>query len=229
MTPVPDTHTNNIHSNGTDSYFAQTWLVVFLAIFFGAALAIVQVQLSDVIASNKLNETLKQVPRLVLSSPMTTAEIESQNNPIKVLPGVLKIKKDKQNISLPLYRVDQEDDVIGWVVKSSGQGYADKIDLLIGFDAALEIITGIFVLEQKETPGLGNKITRTSWRKQFAGRKTSSPLMLRKNEGKQDSGIDAITGATISSRSVIEIVNRTVEDTRGKFVPDSIRYSERVQ
>ena len=229
MTPVTDTLNDNNHSNGTDSYFAQTWLVVFLAIFFGAALAIVQIRLSGVIANNKLNETLTQVPRLVISSPVTTAEIESPKKKIKVLPGVLKINKDKQSISLPLYRVDQEDKVIGWVVKSSGQGYADKIDLLIGFDAALEIITGIFVLEQKETPGLGNKITRASWGKQFAGRNTTSPLMLRKNDGSQNSGIDAITGATISTRSVIEIINRTVEDTRDKFDPDAIRYTERVQ
>ncbi|MCP4626471.1 MAG: FMN-binding protein [bacterium] len=41
--------------------------------------------------------------------------------------------------------------------------------------------------------------------------------------------LDAVTGATISSRSVTGIVNRTIEDIKGQLNPATIRYSERQQ
>lgn len=224
--PAIGNHTSVTPSNG--GYLAQVWLVVFLAIVFGAALAAVQVRLGGVIAANKLNETLAQVPRLVLG-PSDAAGTASRRGTIDIIPGSLTVKKGDRSTSYQLFRVDQEKKLSGWVVKTRGQGYADKIDLLIGLDAAMDAITGIFVLEQKETPGLGNKITQPSWRQQFVGQKTALPLTVNQFEGKDDNGIDAITGATISSRSVVEIVNRTIRDTRGQLVADAIRTPERGQ
>ena len=96
------------------------------------------------------------------------------------------------------------------MVKTGGQGYADRIELLLGLDPALETITGLFILEQKETPGLGNKIIEPQWRNQFIGKQTDSWLTVVKTAetGKQE--IHAVTGATISSRAVAGIVNNAV-------------------
>ncbi len=51
-----------------NSNFAQAWLILVLALIFGSALAAVQVNLRDVIATNKLNETLERIPELSSSS-----------------------------------------------------------------------------------------------------------------------------------------------------------------
>ena len=68
------------------------------------------------------------------------------------------------------------------MAKAGGQGYADKIELLVGIDALTENITGLFILDQKETPGLGNKISDTGWRSQFLDKPATSPLVVVKDK-----------------------------------------------
>ena len=75
-------------------------------------------------------------------------------------------------------------------------------------------ITGIFVLDQKETPGLGNKIVTDEWRGQFIAKSTAVPLTAVKSKASAESEIDAITGATISSKAVTDAINAAVKDLR---------------
>lgn len=205
---------------------SQAWLVLLLALVFGAALAAVQVNLSSVIAANKLNETLDRIPELVWGvdpSGNTTDRMRA----VEIKPGSVAIQKGGKSARYNLFRVDQAGKQAGWVIKAAGQGYADKIEVLIGLDPSLEVITGLFILEQKETPGLGNKITFPRWRNQFVNKKTDIPLVVAGTDKQTSNVIDAVTGATISSRSVTTIVNRTIGDIRGQLTPERIRFSER--
>jgi len=198
------------------SFLAQAWLVLVLAISFGSALAFVQVSLSEVIAANKLNETLTQVPELVWGED--AAQYVADNSiPLEIIPGTVSLKKGQKTTYYSLYRVTRGDVMSGWVVKANGQGYADKIEVLIGVDPDVETITGLFILEQKETPGLGNKITFPVWLEQFTGKKTATPFVVVKEKNTIPNTIDAVTGATISSRSVAGIVNQTVIDIKGRL------------
>jgi electron transport complex protein RnfG len=151
--------------------------------------------------------------------------------PVKITPGTIRIDKAGKSVYYPIFRVDSGKQLAGWVVKASGQGYSGSIELLLGLDPRAALITGLFILEQKETPGLGNKIASAHWRNQFVHKKTAQPLMLSKGgRGEQATGgnaIDAVTGATISSRAVTDIVNGIVSDTRGNLTSDHIRYFER--
>jgi len=198
------------------SFLAQAWLVLVLAISFGSALAFVQVNLSEVIAANKLNETLTQIPELVWGED-AAKYIADTSIPLEIIPGTVSLKKGQKTTYYPLYRVTRGDVMTGYVVKARGQGYADKIEVLIGVDPDVEIITGLFVLEQKETPGLGNKIIYPVWREQFAGKKTTTPFVVVKEKSTIPNTIDAVTGATISSRSVAGIVNQAVIDIKGRL------------
>ena len=209
-----------------NSNFAQAWLILVLALIFGVALAAVQANLSGVIAANKLNETLERVPELVWGTA-TAARMASQNASVDITPGTVTIKKDLKTSYYNLFRVTHEGKLAGWVVKAGGQGYADKIELIIGLDPGADTITGLFVLQQKETPGLGNKITFPRWRNQFIRKKTSTPLVVTKGKSQVPNGIDAVTGATISSRSVTGIVNRTIRDVKGRLTPATIQFDER--
>jgi len=102
----------------------------------------------------------------------------------------------------------------GWVLPAGGQGFNDRIELLIGLDAGLSTITGLYVLDQKETPGLGAYITGEGFRGQFSGKPTDAPLVVVKSDAKATNEIRAITGATISSESVTGIVNAAIADLK---------------
>ncbi|MCU0640490.1 MAG: FMN-binding protein [Candidatus Margulisbacteria bacterium] len=83
------------------------------------------------------------------------------------------------------------------------RGYGGEIELLVGIDQQ-ERISGLKVLSHKETPGLGANIVRPDFLGQFKGKKRTDPL-----EAKKD--IDAISGATISSRAVCNGVKDALE------------------
>ena len=196
-----------------DHYIVQAWLVLILALAFGASLAGVHLTLSATIENNKINETREKIPELVLGEALAL-KMASQNQSLIVEPDNVEIEKKGKKSFYGVYRAIQNDKLMGWVAKTNGQGYADKIELLIGFDPSAEIITGLFVLEQKETPGLGNKIITPEWRRQFIKKLTSIDLVAAKRGAKAPNEIDAITGATISSRAVCTIINRAMNDLK---------------
>ena len=97
----------------------------------------------------------------------------------------------------------------GVAVEAAAPGFADDVRLMIGFDPATGALTGFAVLAQKETPGLGSKIEEdTAFRAGFRGK--AAPLTGTKTGATGPSTVQTITGATISSRAVIGIINRAV-------------------
>ncbi|WP_020585986.1 FMN-binding protein [Desulfobacter curvatus] len=193
-----------------NSNLAQAWLVLLLATLFGTALAGIQAKLGPVIEANKVKETMAKIPVLVLGEDLA-AEFAADNQTLTIKSRVIEIK---QNETIKFYTVYDawlpDGKMVGHVVKADGQGYADKIELLVGLDAQGKSITGLFVLDQKETPGLGAKILEDAWRGQFKDKSTQNTLSVVKGGGAKEDQIDAISGATISSRSVTGIVNTTV-------------------
>lgn len=191
----------------------QAWLVLTLALFFGASLAGIQLTLAPTIEANKINETRQKVPELVFGKAKAL-EMVKQNQQLEITPEIIEIEKHGRKVFYSIFETRVDGELAGWVVKTAGQGYADKIELLIGLDFAAEAITGLFVLDQKETPGLGNKIVTDEWRGQFIAKETGSPLTVTKDGAKAENEIDCITGATISSRAVSNIINTAVNDLK---------------
>lgn len=97
--------------------------------------------------------------------------------------------------------------LIGYVFIAEGNGYQGKIKLICGIKKDLSYILGIEVLESVETPGLGGEITGDKFKHQFKGLKFLPKIMCVKNKKNQKNEIQAITGATISSQSVVNILN----------------------
>ena len=171
----------------------QAWLVLGLAIAFGSSLAGLQYLVGGKIAENKLNETLSQIPSLV--------------------PGAVSGQPDNRAVQgKRVFRaLDADGKLAGWVVPGSGQGFADRVELIIGLDAQASTLTGVFVLDQKETPGLGDSITTPEFRSRFVGFRTNVKLDAQQAPTNQATGVvKALTGATISSDTVCSIINRTV-------------------
>jgi len=98
---------------------------------------------------------------------------------------------------------------VGVAVEAAEPGFADEVRLMIGFDPATATLTGFSMLGQKETPGLGDKIEKdAAFRNAFKGKGT--PLRGTKNATTDATMVQTITGATISSRTVIQIINHAV-------------------
>jgi len=98
---------------------------------------------------------------------------------------------------------------IGVAVEAAAPGFADEVRLMVGFNPATSTLTGYAMLGQKETPGLGDKIEKdTAFVGRFRGK--VAPLSGTKNNTTSASMVQTITGATISSRAVIRIINDAV-------------------
>ena len=205
--------TENVKTN----FISQTWLVLLLAICFGALLAGMQITLGPTIEANKINETLEKVPEMVFGAAHAQ-ELADRKQVVDVTPISIGVDKAGKTIRYSVFEAKTEGQLAGWVVKTAGQGYADKIEMLIGLDPMIEKITGIFVLDQKETPGLGNKIVTDEWRSQFLAKSTAQPLATVKGKASAGNEIDAITGATISSKAVTDIINAAVKNLRNPLI-----------
>jgi electron transport complex protein RnfG len=102
---------------------------------------------------------------------------------------------------------------VGFAIAGGEPGFQDVIRLLFAFDPLSGRIRGMKVLESKETPGLGDKIEKdTSF---VAGFSDPVPPLVGVKIGSgsgDDHEVDMITGATISSRTVIRIINNRIEE-----------------
>ena len=192
----------------------QAWLVLLLALIFGMSLAGVQAALGPKIEDNKLKETLEKVPVVILGQ-QAADELTAKGESLVITPDTVAVEKGPVTKFYTLYKADFKDGTpAGWVVKTKGQGYADKIELLVGMDADAGKVTGLFILDQKETPGLGNKIVEEAWRAQYSNKETTTPFKVVKQGKGGVNEIDAISGATISSKAVTKFVNQAVSDLK---------------
>ncbi len=99
----------------------------------------------------------------------------------------------------------------GFAVVGEGNGFQDTIQLIYGFDPERRVITGMAVLESRETPGLGDKIIfDQDFLANFEALVVEPEIVLVKNGAKtRGNEVDGITGATISSQAVVAILNRS--------------------
>ena len=99
---------------------------------------------------------------------------------------------------------------VGFAVSGTENGFQDPITVMFGYDAAARTVIAMKVISNKETPGLGDKIVKdTMFVHEFGG--AASPLAgVKRGNGKTPNDVEMITGATISSRAVIQIINNAI-------------------
>ncbi|MDN3513123.1 MAG: FMN-binding protein [Candidatus Brocadia sp.] len=104
---------------------------------------------------------------------------------------------------------------VGFVESKIGYGYnkSSIMSLFICVEPDLETLKGIEVLDHSETPGLGGRITEDQFKKQFIGKKLRPKILVvkgRKAEG--DNEVDAITGATNTSKGIEAFLNDAMKE-----------------
>ncbi len=107
------------------------------------------------------------------------------------------------------YRARRDGRIVGTAFSViSHQGYGGDIQLMVGVDTS-GVVRGVEVLKHLETPGLGAKIANQDFREQFKSKSLDNPATWKV---KKDGGaFEAITGATISSRAVVEAIASGLE------------------
>ncbi|MDF1546281.1 MAG: RnfABCDGE type electron transport complex subunit G [Bacteroidales bacterium] len=129
---------------------------------------------------------------------------EFTNNPNA---DMYKVPSDVEGDTLEMYPAYNNDKLVGTAIKTfSDKGFSKRIYLMVGLlpDGSIK---NIQVLEHAETPGLGDKMSKTKsdWSEQFNGKNpTDFSLKVTKDGGK----VNAITAATISSRAYADAVER---------------------
>ena len=108
-----------------------------------------------------------------------------------------------------VYTATINDEVVGYGFTALGKGYAGDIEIAVGIDVEGKI-SGIDIINHKETVGLGSKIVEPTFRDLFVG-KPASELVVVKGGASNENEIAALTGATISSKAVTEAVNTTID------------------
>jgi electron transport complex protein RnfG len=99
-----------------------------------------------------------------------------------------------------IYTIKSSEVTIGYAFLVIGGGYGGDINILVGLEDETTL-KGITIISQTETPGLGTRIADTNFTDRFTGMAIDD-IGLARDGG----GIDAVTGATISSRAVVDAV-----------------------
>jgi electron transport complex protein RnfG len=118
----------------------------------------------------------------------------------------------------------------GIAAEAAAKGYADTVRVLYGYDAQCQCIVGIGVVSMRETPGIGDKIiTDKAFLQNFEALDVrvnaeltalANAVKVVKHGGKRNAWeIDAIAGATITSRAVARGINDSAQSLLPRLVP----------
>jgi electron transport complex protein RnfG len=137
------------------------------------------------------------------------AERKKNNAIFSVLAGAESYRECRDAGGKTYYEVSGSGEILGYALPVDAKGYSSTIRIMVGIGREGGI-TGINVIGHEETPGLGSRIVEIKpgenepwFTRQFRGR---SPVELTPEK------IEAIAGATISSRAVVDGVRKAVEE-----------------
>jgi len=92
-------------------------------------------------------------------------------------------------------------------LENSGKGFGGDLGVMTGFELETGNLVGIGITTLSETPGLGTRVKESIFRNQFSNLPAGQNLAVKKDGG----SVDAITGATVSSRAVCQAINQSIE------------------
>lgn len=183
-------------------FIQQSWLLIVSSFFFGLLIAVTSAGLSPRIRQNEINKRNR----------LTAILLPEAKDFIPLAKPVEIQGRGGKKESVQVYKaVSESGQVVGWSFEAVGPGFQDKIKLVVALDGDLEKIAGYDVLSSNETPGFGDRIKNNYYRDQFKGAPAEElKLVTVGNPNKIDSEIVAISGATISSEAVVDIMNNYI-------------------
>jgi Na+-transporting NADH:ubiquinone oxidoreductase subunit C len=203
----------------------KIWTVVFLIIVVCGSTAMLSAIYANTKAEVERNELMKLKQNIldVFDIPYDQSNIESVFNENITIENVNQME---------IYRASE-----GLAFEIEGSGFWDKISVLLALEYDMETIKGIRILKNNETPGLGSRITEEWFLGQFKGKnvmpnikiisqkklayqKTDTTTSATYDKRKKNE-VDAITGATQTSKALEKLINNGVKMFYQKTSPES--------
>jgi len=160
---------------------------------------------SGAVLMNLKQATKSQIEQQVLTyvqGPALMSVLEgSENDPIA---------ERKEVDGVTLFPAMQDGKLIGVALEAFAPGYSGDIGVIVGFNLENDTIIGIGITTQTETPGLGDKIMKPSFTKQFKAHGLESMDMASRG-----GDIDGISGATFSSVGTVDAVRKAIKTYQG--------------
>lgn len=183
-------------------FIQQSWLLIAASFFFGLLIAITNAALSPRIEQNKINKRNRLVGAMLPEAKDFV--------PVEGEVQIESIQGKKETVEV-FRAMSKTGECVGWCFNAIGPGFADKIELVVAVDKNFEKFAGFDVLASNETPGFGNQIKFDYFRDQFKGAPTEGLKLATSGDNtKIDSEIIAISGATISSEAVVDIISNAI-------------------
>ena len=191
-------------------FFQQSWLLIVASFLFGLLIAAANAAWQERILQNE-EDKFNNLARQMLPDA-NDFETAVENIEVDIGKGKKKLTSVKRALST-------DDRCIGWAFKCEGSGFADRIKLVLAVDAGFDQIRGYGVLSSNETPGFGDQIKLSFYRNQFIGAPVEELMLSKVGDATEiDSEIVAISGATVSSRAVVDIINQFLPQVKDQIM-----------
>ncbi|MFQ5905133.1 MAG: RnfABCDGE type electron transport complex subunit G, partial [bacterium] len=153
-------------------------------------------------------EPIAEQKRLELLRALETTLPEYDNDPATTATSLAITLDSGETREFVFYYARMGQDVTGVAFVVIGQGFQSFIHVMLGINVDAEI-SGIEILEHAETPGLGALIEKESFKGQFKGKSLENSRLVAGNLAvtKDGGDVEAITGATISPRAIVQAVS----------------------
>lgn len=183
--------------------------------FSGLTLVAIYMVTSPIIEANKA-EALRAAIFQVIPGCHSFKTLELHNGRLVLQDESNTQAERKQNVEKIFAGFDSEGTLLGFAIPGSEPGFQDTIQGIFGYNADKKIIIGFEVLDSKETPGLGDKIIKDAhFQTNFVALAIEPEIISVKPGSKQaPNEVETITGATISSKAVTRMLQKTIQRWR---------------
>ncbi len=193
-------------------FFEQSWLLLVASVFFGVCLAGLNAWWEPLIIANEIKKFNDLAGAMISDANDFQVAVKKEDLAIDIGKGKTVATEVKKAI-------DVDGNIVGWAFVCEGSGFADKIKLVVAVDKEFKELRGFGVLSSNETPGFGDKLkTEDFFRNQFRGAPAEEFRLSKVGDDKKiDSEIVAITGATVTSESVVDILNNFISQVKTRM------------
>ncbi|MBU3146378.1 RnfABCDGE type electron transport complex subunit G [Clostridium sp. CF012] len=150
----------------------------------------------------------------ITKSPIAASIAADKQAAMKeILPTADKFQKTDVKINEKISEVNEGlkgTEITGYAIKVAPKGYGGPVEIMVGLSTEGKV-TGIKILAHTETPGLGANAPQPKFSDQFKNKPTKDKLEVVKTVPTKDNQIQAITGATITSKTVTLGVNDAID------------------
>lgn len=190
-------------SNKLVLFWRESWLLMISSAVFGGLLAMTSAAWSPRIEQNQKN---KFAIRACGQAGLLKTAVR-----VEAMPEKIPVTMGNSAFQVNLFKGLSADGACqGWVFQVEASGYADKIIMVVAANPEFDKLIGFDVLACSETPGFGDKIMIKGgfYQAQFQGAPAGELSLVKMGDDKKiDAEIVAITGATVTSRAVVDAFN----------------------